>query len=80
MYCSVAAKNRYVDNPAGKLLAILQDDGKLPEILTGKIVAGDAVELQVVDILPKHERLIRKMMPNDAGTLPAHRWVDLWIG
>ena len=42
--------SRYVANPK-KVLRQLLLDGKYPEVTKGKIVAGDAVELDVMDSL-----------------------------
>ena len=44
--------NRYVENPSDKLMELAKKGGDMPPILRGKIVAGDAVELQVVKYLP----------------------------
>ena len=42
--------SRYVASPK-KVLRQLLLDGKYPEVTKGKIVAGDAVELDVLDSL-----------------------------
>jgi len=56
-------KARYVANPK-KVLRQLLLDGKYPEVTKGKIVAGDAVELDVLDNLSmKDSRFERKHVP-----------------
>ena len=46
-------KSRYVANPKQVLLKLLQGGKGIPEVTKGKIVAGDAVKLDVLDIKEK---------------------------
>ena len=42
---------RYVDIPATKLREIMKTNGKMPKVVNGEIIAGDAVELSVLENL-----------------------------
>ena len=45
-------QNRYVANPKATLEGLYRQGGEPVEVVKGKIVAGDAVELQVLDVIP----------------------------